>query len=99
MKTAAPIPFASSQLAKTRPVCAFFTSDEEEYRVLLPFIKDGFKCGDKAVRLVNPEQGKDHLQRLAAPGIDTTAYLPPEEFLREIRGRRVRASKSTSTAA
>lgn len=42
MKTAAPIHFASSQLAKTRPVCAFFTTDEEEYRVLLPFIKDCF---------------------------------------------------------
>jgi len=41
-KTAAPIHFASSQLAKTCPVCAFFTTDEEEYRVLLPFIKDCF---------------------------------------------------------
>ena len=28
MKTAALIPFASSRLAKTRPVCTFFTSDE-----------------------------------------------------------------------
>ena len=28
----------------TRHVCAFFNSDEEEYRVLIPFIKDGFNA-------------------------------------------------------
>jgi len=57
MKTvAAPIPFAGSQLRETRHVCAFFNSDDEEYRVLLPFIKDGFQCGDKAVHVVYPSQ-------------------------------------------
>ncbi|MGB9431471.1 MAG: MEDS domain-containing protein [Candidatus Acidiferrum sp.] len=70
--TAAPIHFAGSQLDEVRHVCAFFNSDDEEYRVLLPFIKDGFGCGDKAVHVVNPNQHKDHLQRLAAVGIDTT---------------------------
>jgi len=72
-KTAAPIHFAGSRLDEVRHVCAFFNSDDEEYRVLLPFIKDGFGCGDKAVHVVNPNQHKDHLQRLAAVGIDTTA--------------------------
>lgn len=71
--TAAPIRFAGSQLGEARHVCAFFNSDEEEYRVLLPFIKDGFECGDKAVHVVNPGQRRDHLQRLAAVGIDPTA--------------------------
>jgi hypothetical protein len=48
MKTAAaPIPFAGSQLGEARHVCAFFNSNDEEYRVLLPFIKDGFACGDE----------------------------------------------------
>jgi hypothetical protein len=70
---AAPIPFAGSQLCETRHVCAFFNSEEEGYRVLLPFIKDGFECGDKAVHVVNPGQRQDHLRRLAAIGIDTTA--------------------------
>ena len=32
MKTAAPISFAGHQLAETRHVCAFFNSEEEEYR-------------------------------------------------------------------
>jgi len=70
---AAPMPFAGSQLDKPRHVCAFFNNDEEEYRVLLPFIKDGFQCGHKAIHVVNPNQCQDHLRRLAAVGIDSSA--------------------------
>jgi hypothetical protein len=72
-KIAAPIPFAGSQLSTSRHVCAFFHSDDEAYRVLLPFIQGGFECGDKAVHVVNPEQRDDHLKRLAAVGIDAMA--------------------------
>ncbi len=70
MSNADPISFAGSQLAETRHVCAFFNNDEEEYRVLLPFIKDGFECGHKAVHVVNPDQRTVHMQRLVAAGID-----------------------------
>jgi MEDS: MEthanogen/methylotroph, DcmR Sensory domain len=72
-KAPAPISLAGSQLGQTRHVCAFFNSDEEEYRVLLPFIEDGLKAGDKAVHVLNREQRQDHLQRLAAVGIDPAA--------------------------
>ena len=68
-----PISLAGSQLDSVRHVCALFNSDEEEYRVLLPFIKDGFDCGDRTVHVVNPEHQDDHLQRLSAAGIDTAA--------------------------
>jgi len=77
---AAPIPFAGSQLGEARHVCAFFNSDEEEYRVLLPFIKDGFECGDRAVHVVSPGRSRDHLQRLAAVGIDPTAAQQTGQF-------------------
>jgi hypothetical protein len=71
MRTAAPpISFAGSQLNQVRHVCAFFNSDDEKYRVLLPFIKDGFEHGDKAIHVVSPHQRCDHLRRLAAVGID-----------------------------
>ncbi len=72
-KATAPIPFAGSQLDQTRHVCAFFNSAEEEYRVLLPFIKDGIQCGHKAIHVVNPDQRPDHLRRLAEVGIDPAA--------------------------
>src|SRR5258708_38173902 len=45
-----------SQLGKTRHVCAFFNSDEEEYRVLLPFIKDG-----RSEEHTSELQSPDHL--------------------------------------
>jgi hypothetical protein len=53
-KIAAPISLAGSQLGQVLHVCAFFSSEDEEYRVLLPFIKEGLEHGDKAVHVVNP---------------------------------------------
>jgi hypothetical protein len=47
--TTAPISLAGSHPNEVRHVSAFFNSDEDEYRLLLPFIRDGLKCGDKAV--------------------------------------------------
>jgi hypothetical protein len=72
-KSTPPIPFAGSHLDQTRHVCAFFNTADEEYRVLLPFIKDGFQCGHKAIHVVNPDQRQDHLQRLGTAGIDAAA--------------------------
>jgi hypothetical protein len=79
-KTVAPISLAGSELGEVRHVCAFFNSADEEYRVLLPFIKDGFDCGDKAVHVVDPEQRHNHLQRLAAAGIDAAAAQHSGQF-------------------
>lgn len=77
---ATPISLAGAHLDGTRHVCAFFGSDDEEYRVLLPFIKDGFDCGDKAIHVVNPDQHDDHLHRLTAAGIDTAAAEQRGQF-------------------
>src|SRR6266480_2961847 len=79
-KGAAPISLAGSQLGNTRHVCAFFNSDDEEYRVLLPFIKEGFDRGDKAIHVVNPGQRHDHLQRLATVGVDAAAAETRGQF-------------------
>lgn len=76
----APISLAGSILADTRHVCAFFHNDDEEYRVLLPFIVGGFECGHKAIHVVNPGQRGDHLERLSAAGIDTAAAERSGQF-------------------
>ena len=68
-----PIPFAGSQLGATRHVCAFFRNADEEYRVLLPFIQDGFESGDRAFHIVDPKLRNEHLRRLASAGIDVAA--------------------------
>ena len=55
---------------RNRHICAFFNDMDEHYRVLQPFIKDGFDQGDKAFHLIDPGRRDDHLMRLAAAGID-----------------------------
>jgi hypothetical protein len=79
-KTVAPISLAGSELGDIRHVCAFFNSDDDEYRVLLPFIKEGFERGDKAIHVVNPKQRNNHLQRLAAADIDAAAAQRSGQF-------------------
>jgi hypothetical protein len=38
-KSTAPISLAGSQFGDIRHVCAFFNSDDDEYRVLLPLLR------------------------------------------------------------
>lgn len=72
-RTAPPISLAGSQLGAVRHVCAFFADDDEEYRVLLPFIREGLSYGDKSVHVINPDARQDHLRRLAEAGIESGA--------------------------
>ncbi len=69
----APIRFAGAQLVRHRHVCAFFRDADEEYEVMLPFIKDGFDRGDRAFHVVDPALRDDHLRRLRSAGIDVEA--------------------------
>jgi hypothetical protein len=50
--------------------CAFFHTEDQFYKVLLPFIRDGFAAGDRAVHIVDPAKRQRHLQTLSAAGID-----------------------------
>lgn len=59
-----------SQLGVQRHACAFFHSADEEYRALLPFIKEGFDCGHRSLHIVDPDLRDAHRQRLTAAGID-----------------------------
>ena len=68
-----PIPFAGSVLRGKRHVCAFFHTLDEAYGVLMPFIKEGFDCGEKAFHIIDPKLCEEHLKRLMAAGIDAAA--------------------------
>ena len=56
-------------LGSTRHVCAFFHRKSEEYRVLLPFIKEGFEHGDKAFHIVKDDHRPEHRHQLQPAGI------------------------------
>src|SRR5260370_11027479 len=68
-----PIRFAGSVLGAKRHSCAFFHNRDEEYQVLLPFIKEGLKRGEKAFHIVDPHLREEHLKRLRSAVIDVTA--------------------------
>jgi len=39
---------------------------DDEYKALLPFIKEGLERGERAFHVVDPELRETHLRRLAA---------------------------------
>ncbi len=71
-ESAGPIHFAGATLNRYRHVCAFFRNRDEEYRVLLPFIREGFERREKAFHIVDPELRGSHLERLESGGIEVT---------------------------
>jgi len=80
MATAKPVSLAGKSLNRSRHVCAFFNSKEEEYRVLLPFIKEGFNNGDKAFHIVKEDQHTHHRQALTSGGIPVGAAEDSGQF-------------------
>lgn len=78
--TEKPIRFAGSTLGKYRHICAFFNSPDEEYRVLLPFVKEGIERGEKAFHIVDPRLRHEHVERLRSVGIDVDAVEKKGQF-------------------
>ncbi len=62
---------AGVALDRYRHVCAFFHNADDEYEVLLPFIKEGFQTGGRVVEVVDPKKRVEQLERLRQAGIDT----------------------------
>lgn len=71
MKSPECIRLGRGTLGAQRHVCGFFRSPEEEYEVLMPFVKEGFERGEKALHVLSPQREDDHIKRLQAEGIDT----------------------------
>jgi hypothetical protein len=63
------VQLAGTALGRSRHVCAFFNSKDEEYRVLLPFVKEGIEHGDKAFHIVKDAHRPGHRRRLQQAGI------------------------------
>jgi len=60
---------AGSSLGNFRHVCAFFSTEDEEYRTLLPFMREGLAAKERVVNFM-PQDRTDHEERLRAGGID-----------------------------
>lgn len=63
---------AGAVLDRTRHICVFYHSQDEEYRILLPFIKEGFERGDKIFHIIDDRNRQEHLRRLKEADIDVS---------------------------
>jgi hypothetical protein len=76
----APVRLGGSVIGEKGHICAFFSSAEDEYRTLLPFIKDGLDSGEAAFHTIDPARADDHLSRHVAAGVDVDAYRQNGQF-------------------
>lgn len=59
-------------------ICAFVDSREQQYEILLPFLKQGLECNDCVLNIVAPEHYANHVLRLR----DAGGALAPQGRLR-----------------
>lgn len=52
-------------------VCAFFDNRDDEYSVMLPFMKEGIDGGDRTVYILDKHQRAERLRRLDDASLDT----------------------------
>jgi DcmR-like sensory protein len=64
---------ARSRLNCRCHVCAFFHSREDEYKILIPFMKEGLDAGDKAVQIIAADRRAEQIRRLTETGVDALA--------------------------
>jgi len=79
-----PIRVGGTILGAHRDICAFFHIHDDEYRVLLPFIKDGFENGEKAVHIIDLGRRDDHVRWLRDAGINVAEAQQAGQL--ELRG-------------
>ena len=51
-------------------VCAFVDSRDQQYEILLPYLREGMNCEERLLNIVAPENRTDHVERLMEGGID-----------------------------
>ena len=79
-RSSLPIAFAGSTLGRYRHICAFFSSPEEEYATLLPFVRDGIERGERAYHVLPAQYRQEHLEQLRSAGIDVAAALQSRQL-------------------
>jgi hypothetical protein len=50
-------------------ICGFFTSREEEYDTIIPYLRDGVDKGEQVLNVLDESRLRDHRGRLEAAGI------------------------------
>ena len=71
---------ARSAIDRCCHVCAFFHSRDDEYEVMLPFLKEGLDGGEKIIHIMDGRQKEERLRRLTETGVDAFAAERDGQF-------------------
>jgi hypothetical protein len=63
------VTLCGKRLTGLRHVCAFFDSRDEQYDVLLPYLKEGIERGDQVVTIFDSSCHTEHVERLESAGV------------------------------
>lgn len=74
------ISLAGEKVGQYPHICAFFHSQDEEYELLLPFIKEGVERGERAFHIVDPKLREDHLKRLREGGLNAEDLMQKSQL-------------------
>jgi len=69
-KSEKPIHFAGVNLGRHRHVCAFFENQDQEDKVIIPFLKEGIDRGERVFCISATERRTHVLQKLQQAGTD-----------------------------
>jgi len=67
--SAQPIQFAGTGLGAQRHICGFFDDPEDEYRVTLPFVREGLERKQLNFHIVDPANRASYIRRLEQAGL------------------------------
>ncbi|MCC2663423.1 MAG: sensory transduction histidine kinase [Geminicoccaceae bacterium] len=67
------VKLAGSPVTHRCHACAFFHDLEEEYRLMLPFVQEGFEQDDKIFQIVDGRHRDERLRRIGALGVDVAS--------------------------
>ena len=85
---------AQSLIEKGCHVCAFFQRPNEEFKILIPFLKEGIETGDKVVEILDPTRRPEHVRRLTEAGVPVKRVLGRGQLeLRDWRDSHLRSGR------
>lgn len=61
-------------------ICAFFDSREEQYEILLPWIKEGIDKGEEVLNILSESLQSDHCSRLSEAGIEVQEAVKKKQL-------------------
>ena len=74
------VTLCGKKLQGLRHIFAFFESEDEQYEILTPYLKEGIDVGDQVVTILESDDHPQHLSRLESAGIPTADAIRREQL-------------------